>query len=293
MSDVETVRHLSPPPRALPLDLSVRVVLGSMLGQVGWFLVGFGLVFVWAFDADGAIVSAFRFLGEEAIADGTVTSWRELNLSINETQVYETSYEFDVDGRRYTGASYATGYYVPEGTQVMVEHRPSNPAASRIQGMRASAAGLPVAFVLVIPFIGLAFARAGLRGGLRARRLLAEGHLAQATLESDEGTGMEVKERPVRKLTFSFTTDSGQTCRVSAMTHDAAKLRDEETERVVYDPRYPSDAVLLDDLPGRPEIDARGNFVSGGVGGLAQALACLVVPAATILGHGLFLYLTR
>jgi hypothetical protein len=261
-----------------------------MLGQVGWFLVGFGFVFVWAFDADGAVASMFRFAGEEAVADGTVTSWRELNLSINDEPVYETSYEFDVDGTTFTGASYATGYYVPEGTLVMVEHRTSNPSASRIQGMRASAAGLPIAFVFVIPLIGLAFARAGLRSGLRARRLLAEGHLAQATLESEEDTALEVKEAPVRRLTFSFAASSGGTYQVSAMTHDTTRLRDEETERVVYDPRHPSDAVLIDDLPGSPEIDARGEFVSGGVGGLGRALLYLVVPTATIVGHGLFLY---
>jgi len=293
MTDVKTVRHLSPPPRRVPLDLSIRVVLGSLLGQVGWFLVGFGLVFVWAFDADGAVASMFRFAGEEAIADGTVTSWRELNLSINDEQVYETSYAFDVDGATFTGASYATGYYVPEGTLVTVEHRPSDPSLSRIQGMRASAAGLPIAFVFVIPLIGLAFARSGLRSGFRARRLLAEGHLAQATLRHDEEMPVQENRASVRRLTFEFAADSGGSYEVVATTQNAGRLTDEETERVVYDPRYPRDAVLIDDLPGRPEIDARGDYVPGGVGGLAKALLFCVVPAGTVLGHGLFLYLAR
>jgi len=293
MSDVKTVRHLSPPPRAVPLDLSIRVVLGSLLGQVGWFLVGFGFIFVWAFDADGAVASLFRFAGEEAVADGTVTSWRELNLQIDGEQVYETSYAFDVGGATFTGASYATGYYVPEGTLVRVEHRASNPSVSRIQGMRASAAGVPIAFVFVIPMIGLAFARAGLRSGLRARRLLAEGRLAQATLKVEEELPVQASRAPVHHLTFEFVADSGGTYEAVATTQNAARLTDDETERVVYDPRHPADAVLIDDLPGRPEIDARGDFVSGGVGGLARALLYLVVPTATIVGHGLFLYLAR
>jgi len=292
MSDVETVR-LSPPPRALPLDLSIRVVLGGLFGQVGWFLVGFGFVFVWAFDADGAVGSALRFLGSEEVVQGTTTSWRELNLSVNDQPVFETSYAFAVDGRQLTGASYATGYYVPEGTVVTVEYRDSDAEISRIQGMRATRVGLVIAFVFVIPLTGLAFVRAALRSGLRARRLLSEGHLARAKLLSEEDTGAEVNQKPLRRLTFEFTADSGGTYEVVATTHEAHLLKDDETERVVYDPRYPSDAVLIDDLPGRPEIDARGDFASGGPRGAALALLSLVVPTVTVVGHGLFLFLTR
>jgi hypothetical protein len=292
MTDVGTV-HLSPPPRAVPLDLSIRVVLGGALGQVGWFLVGFGFLFVWGFDADGAVGSAFRFIGSEEVVQGTTTSWRELNLSVNETPVFETSYAFEVDGRQLTGTSYATGYYVPEGTEVTVEYRASDPEISRIQGMRATRVGLAVAFVLVIPLLGLAFVRMALRSGLRARRLLSEGHLARATFVSEEGTGAEVNGKPVRRLTFEFPAGAGGTYQVVATTHEAHLLRDDETERVVYDPRYPSDAVLVDDLPGRPEIDSRGDFASGGPRGAALALLSLVVPTLTVVGHGLFLYLTR
>jgi hypothetical protein len=292
MSDVETV-HLSPPPRAVPLDLSIRVELGGLLGQLGWFLVGFGFVFVWAFDADGAVSSALRFFGPEEVVQGTTSGWRELNLSVNDEPVFETSYAFEVDGRRVTGASYATGYYVPEGTVVTVEYRGSDPSTSRIQGMRATRVGLVIAFVLVIPLIGLAFVRGALRSGLRARRLLADGHLAGATLLTEEDTGAQVNEKPVRRLTFEFTAASGGTYQVVANTHEAHLLTDDETEPVVYDPRHPSDAVLIDHLPGGPEIDARGNFASGGLRGAALALLSLVVPTITVVGHGLFLFLTR
>jgi hypothetical protein len=293
VSDAKTVLHLAPPPRAVPLDLAIRVVLGSPLGQVGWFLVGFGFVFVWAFDADGAVSSALRFAGEEQIAQGTTTGWRELSLSVNDEPVFETSYAFDVGGLTFAGRSYATGYYVPEGTPVTIEHRPSDPSSSRIQGMRATRVGLVIAFVFVIPLIGLAFVRSGLTSGLRARRLLADGHLAHAVLESEEDTAMQVNERPVRRLTFQFTADSGGRYVVVATTHQTGRLKDDESERVVYDPRHPSDAVLIDDLPGRPAIDARGNFVASGARGAAGALLCLVVPTATVLGHAVFLALAR
>jgi hypothetical protein len=287
-----TVRHLSPPPRSLPFDLSIRVVLGDILGQVGWFLVGFGFIFVWAFDATGTVASVFRFSGELATVEGTTTGWRETSLSINDEDVYETTYAFAVNGRAFTGSSYATGYYVAEGVVVTIEYRPTDPSFSRIESMRASPAGVAIAFVFVFPFIGLAFVRAGLRRGLRARRLLVEGHLAQATLKSKEEV-ISRADKPVYRLVFEFTADSGGSHEVEVTTNHAWRLEDEETERVVYDPRHPSDAVLLDDLPGGPAIDARGSFVGGGAAGMVVALLCLVLPVLTILGHGLFLYLTR
>lgn len=293
MSDSVSARHLSPPPRRVPLALSIRVILGGMLGQVGWFLVGFGFIFVWAFDASGGVMSAIRFAGELATVEGTTTVWRELDLSINEVQVYETSYTFEVGGRTYTGESYETGYYVPEGQRLPVEYRPSDPSISRLQGMRASAAGLVIAFVFLIPLIGLGFVRSGLISGLRARRLLSEGQLALGTLMSDEPTNAQVNNQPVRRLRFEFTAADGQTYSVFATTHLAAELMDDAQERLVYDPRHPGDATLIDELPGRPRIDARGDFEAGGAREVVLALGNLVVPTVTIVGHGLFLYYFR
>ncbi len=292
MTDSTMARHLSPPPRRVPLALSIRVILGG-IGQLGWFLVGFGLIFVWAFDADGAVVSAVQFSRELSVVEGTTTGWRELNLSINDEQVYETSYSFEIDGQTYRGASYGTGYYVPEGQRLPVEYRPSNPSISRLQGMRASAAGVVIAFVFVIPLIGLAFLRWGLRSGLRNRRLLAEGQLAFGSLVSDEDTSVQVNNQPVRRLTFEFTASSGGRYQVVASTHQATKLMDDAQEALVYDPRHPADATLIDDLPGHPTIDPRGDFETGGAREVLIALLNLVIPTATVVGHGVFLYLTR
>ncbi len=292
MADSAKSGHLVPPPRRVPLALSIRVVLGGY-GQVGWALLGFGLIFVWAFSVDGALASAFRFAGALELVEGTTTSWRELNLSINEETVYETSYSFVVDGRTYSGASYETGYYVPPGQMLPVEYRASNPATSRLQGMRASPAGLAVAFVLIIPLIGLVVLRAGLRNGLRARRLLAEGALAHGTLATTEATGAQVGGQPVHRLTFEFAAANGDRYPVTTTTHAAEKLLDEPREAIVYDPRHPADATTIDDLPGRPIIDERGELRAGGVREFGLALVNLLVPCVTVFGHGVFLALYR
>jgi hypothetical protein len=199
----------------------------------------------------------------------------------------------DLDGQTFTGVSFATGYYVPEGQRLPVEYRSSDPSISRLQGMRASAAGLVIAFVFVIPLIGLAFVRFGLRSGLRARRLLAEGQLAHGTLVTDEETSVQVNNQPVRRLTFVFDAEGGGRYNVVANTHHAARLMDDAREPIVYDPRHPADATLIDDLPRHPRIAARGDFEAGGAREALLAGANLVIPTVTIVGHGLFLYFFR
>jgi hypothetical protein len=285
-------KRLSAPPRSLPLALSIRVILGGP-GQIGWFLLGFGLVFVWAFGADRSVVAAVRFAPALEVVEGTTTGWRELNLVINDVNVYETSFEFEVGGRTYTGVSYETGYYVPEGQRLPIEYRASDPSVSRLQGMRATPVGLVIAFVFIIPLIGLAVIRYGLRTGFRARRLLAEGVLAHGTLESNEPTSVSVNEQPVHRLTFRFTAANGGDYQVVASTHALGRLTDDAQEAIVYDPRHPADATTVDDLPGQPTIDERGNFEAGGAREMAFALLTLLIPTVTLVGHGAFLLYFR
>lgn len=285
---------LSPPPRRVPPTLSVRVVLGGFMTQFGWFFVGFGLIFVWTFDAGAGVVEVVRFSGNLATASGASTGYRALNLSINDVRVFETTYAFALDdGRTFSGASYETGDFVPEGEPVVVEYRRSEPSISRIQGMRASAAGLMIAFVFVFPVLGMVFAVSGMAKGLKARRLMSTGQLALGTLKAKEPTNTRINEQTVYRLTFEFAAAGGGAYEVTTKTHLPYKLEDEAQERLVYDPRNPLDASMLDDLPCRPEIDGRGDFQVRDARESLRALLNLAVPALTILGHGAYLLFSR
>jgi hypothetical protein len=65
-------------------------------------------------------------------------------------------------------------------------------------------------------------------------------------------------------------------------------LEDEPEEPLLYDPLLPSYAVMLDDLPGSPRIDDAGNIKCKSP---AAAILLLIIPLATLLGHGTYLYL--
>jgi len=281
-------RHLSPPPRRVPLTLSIRVALGGALSQIGWGVMAFGMIFVIAFDAGGAVRVAIRFAGDLSTVEGVSTGWRATNLSINEVRVYETAYSFrSADGYDVEGVSYQTGGYLEEGQPVTVEYVDSDPSLSRIRGMRASQAGPWVAFVYIFPVIGLVLALAGLRRGFRARRLLATGELALATLQSKEPTNTVINNQRVFRYTFEFEVPGGGRYEVVGKTHRRSVLEDEEAERVVYDPRDPAEATLLDELPCRPSIDRRGDFDTAGPSELVLAALNLVLPATAVAMYAL------
>ena len=73
-----------------------------------------------------------------------------------------------------------------------------------------------------------------------------------------------------------------------ARTHEIAKLEDQAEEPLLYDPMRPAYAVMLDDLPGNPRINDNGNIQAGPASG---TIMLLIIPLATIIGHGMYIYL--
>ena len=291
--DAPEPQHLAPAPRAIPLTLSIRVLLGSVMCHIGWGLMIFGMIFVWVFDAGGAIRETVRFAAGTATAEGVTTDWRQTSMRINERPVYETSYSFrSADGYDVTGASYMTGRWIERGQAVTVEYVPSDPSLSRIEGSRASIAGVGVAFVYLIPIVGLAFAMMGVRSGIRRRYLLSSGELALGKLKLKEPTNTKINNQTVYKYTFEFEVPGSGTYEATAKTHLQRKLEDEDFERLVYDPRDPNEATLLDELPCRPAIDSRGNFDTEGAGQIVLAAMNLVLPTATLAVYMAYAFFT-
>ena len=273
---------IAPAPRALPATLAVRVLFGGFMSQFGWLFVAFGMVFVWVFDAGAGLVEALEFRKDAVVVEGSVTGWRSTSLSVNEVPVYETSYSFRMpDGRTLAGASYETGSWVEEGETVSIEVADGDPQVSRIVGMRASPGGLGVLFILIFPLVGAVLSSIALRRGLEARRLMMTGEVTRGVLKTTETTNTQVNSQPVIKLTFEFDAPEGGTFQAVAKTHQPHRLQDEARERIVYDPRDPTSAKLLDELPCQPRVTERGEFEASHPG-LPTALY-LLLPGVSVL----------
>ncbi|UCG49609.1 MAG: DUF3592 domain-containing protein [Phycisphaerales bacterium] len=286
---------LSRPPRHVPLTVRVRLLFGGFRNQFGWILFGFGMVFVWGFALRADLTSWYLFRGRLETCEGTdtaskKTSFREGGSKRRRgTPVYANHYSFtDSAGAEHEGVSYKTGVRLNTGDKVTVEYLAARPEISRIKGMRRKPVGLWGLLVVLFPLVGACLVISGIRRGLRAGRLLRHGEQTTGRLKSKTATNTKVNNQRVYKLVFDFEGCDGVRYEASAKTHRPEKLEDERDEPLLYDPMYPSRAVMLDALPGSPRIDQSGSIRAGSP---LSVVSCLFIPAATLIGHGVYVYL--
>lgn len=271
--------RLPRPPRLVPLGLRLQVLLGGPLGVMGWLFAAFGAIFPWAF-VPMADLSFVRFRGPAGQAQGQVVGVEQTSARENKRTIWRVLYRFtDPAGVERAGASYALGQEPAAGGPAPVEFLLADPGVSRIEGLRMGPFSPWVCVVAIFPAIGLLLALGGLKKGLTSVGLLAEGELAVGVLRGKEPTNTRINNRTVFALTFAFTDLDGREQTVTERTHTPERLEDEEGELLVYDPSSPSRAVLVDNLPGRPELDLeQGVFVGGAYGHLS-----VLLPAAFVL----------
>jgi hypothetical protein len=277
----------SPPPRPVPGPLKIRVLFGGFLSQFGWLFCAFGMVFVLVFDPGAGVAELFAFRAGTETIEGRTTGYDATSLSINDVRVYETTYSFDhPDAGTVHGVSDETGSWVEPGQRVSVEYARSDPARSRIAGMRSNPGGLGTVFIFIFPAVGLTLGLVGFRTGRRRVELLSNGLVTRGTLLTSERTNTRVNNRPVMRLTFEFEADNGATYQTVAKTHQPWGLEDEARELLVYDSRDPSRASMLDVLPCQPRFDERGNLEAS-LPGLPSAVYLLLpgLSALTMLRY--------
>ncbi|GAB4443538.1 MAG: hypothetical protein Kow0031_25790 [Anaerolineae bacterium] len=279
--------QLAMPPRSVPLAVRVQAIFGGASGQFGWLFFGFGMIFVWIFGLPTLIYSMPFWLGGVETAPGVVAAVQGTDSSENEVPVMANQYIFRVERleREYRGESYTTGSQYSVGDEVTIEYVADNPDISRIAGTRTGHFSTwALCFVGIFPLVGLAFIAVSLAQGFRGIRLLKNGKIAGGRLVDKSPTGTRINNLPVYQLTFEFIADDGMPYRATARSHLPASLQDEALEQLVYDPRNPSKAVLLDNLPGSPDIDETGQ-IYGPASPIALVLP-LLLPVVVVLVHG-------
>ena len=287
------MRDLARPPRAVPLLVRSRVLLGGTLNQFGWLWLGFSMFFFWIFGLNADVTSWWHFRGAVETVPGVITASVDTGFSSGGTEhsrgtpVYANHYTFrTADETEWRGVSYATGRRGSPGAVVRIEYPAGKPQISRIVGMRSAAVqGWVLPLVLLFPLIGVGLLAPGTRRGLKGIRLLKQGVRGGGTLKSKEPTNVSVNDQPVFKLVFEFTAEDGVAREVVAKSLRPEALEDEVEEPLLYLPSDPSFAVLLDALPGSPRIDEDGQMR---VGSLLSTLRVTLVPGAAILGHGIY-----
>lgn len=283
-----SIEFLGPAPRHVPLPVRCHLSFGGGLNQVAWGVVAFTMIFFWVFAMDCAAVDWLKFSGTLKTVTGAVTRSEKTHASEgggkgrSGTPIYANYFLISVDGKQYTGCSYATGRQLMAGQMVNIEYAASNPAASRISGMRSRTFGAAALFVVIFPLVGFALMLPGYFLGRKARRLLECGQLAEGILKSKEPTNTQINKQRVYKLTFDFTASDGRTYQATSRTHEPAKLEDEASEQIIYDPADPARALLVDAMPGQFRVDETGNIQPESS---RRALLVTILPLLTAGGN--------
>lgn len=253
---------LALPPRHVPWGVRVRLLFGGGINQFGWIWLGFSMIFVWAFGLQTDFSSTLFVLNAVETTHGVVTAVESTNASIDDTPVYANHYTYRVERleTKYEGVSYTTGIEFQPGEEVKVKYLKRYPTLSRIEGTRRGQFGPWTILILIFPLVGLGMVGFGLKNGIKANRLLTNGKAGMGELVSKEATNTEINDERVYKLTFEFTADDGQHYEVVCKTAATYALEDDAQERLLYDPYNPRYAVMLDNLPGSPDIDELGRI---------------------------------
>lgn len=283
--------------KGVPLTTRISTMFGGFFTQFGALFFTFGMIFWWVFGAQSDVTSWYQFRGELESVAGVVTACDDTGISEGGSEhspgvpIYKLEYRFNLgDDRAYTGVCYATGMLKQRGDRVSIEYVPGDPAVSRIKGTRKNVIGPLGLFVAIFPGLGLIFMFLGLRNGVRAARMLRVGKLARGRMVDKVATGTKINNASVYKYTFEFEDEQGRTHRITDKTHHSSLVEDEELERLLYNPKNPSQGKLVDTLPGRPKVNEDGE-ISGT--GLKSALLRVCLPVGGVAVHalvGLFLY---
>lgn len=263
---------LQPPPRTVPWSVRLVVLLGGVLAPVGFGIAAFGLVFVFVFGSIAEPLFDDPFAGPVQQLNGTVVEVEATNVRINNARVVAVTFEVSGGARAVRGVSYTRQHVPAIGEPVVVERARTREGPMRIVGMSTHIAPAALRLLVLLPLVGACLAALGIWRNTRRLRLLRLGEVAQATLLERRDTNTVVNGRRVQELTFGFVDGSGKPRRATARSHRPEHLTDEATETVLFDP-FSSQAVLLDDLPGRPRRDEQGYLLPASFG--RQALAML------------------
>ncbi|MEO1434195.1 MAG: DUF3592 domain-containing protein [Bacteroidota bacterium] len=276
------------PPRSIDFFTQLTTLTSGMFTQIGWLFFGFGMVFVLAFGMRPSTIVKTIAAGKWEKTMGTVTRGEGTSGSVNEVTVYRFYYEYELQGRTYTGKCYTTGSLYRDGQRVPVLYKPRKPEISKIEGSRLGQfpifAGIMTS---IFPLIGLIFLIIGTNQNRKALQLLQQGIFTRGTRMSKKATNTTINEQPVYAYEFAFEDSAGHQHTAVCKTHITHLVEDEEQEIILYHPVYPNYNVVFDAISSGPSIDSDGRLTSAP---RSKALT-LIVPGLTILGCLLYFLL--
>jgi hypothetical protein len=236
--------------------IPLRIRLLHNFGRTS-FIIGFlfgliGLVLVLLFSSrlNWKLLLAGR--NDFIQANAVITESVETDYSANNQSLYEFHYRYLPEGEipQYGSFLEYTGTY-RVGQEIRIEYLADSPGISRFSGTdRRNFDQIMFLAGIVCLLAGFLFLYPSIRKTHRERKILMLGLPAKGRLIHAEPTNLKVNEQTVYKLTYEYPTGPNKSQKFSLRSHLIRNLSEEHFENLVYDPRKPSSAVIIDTLPG-------------------------------------------
>lgn len=236
----------------IPLRIRLLHNFGRSSFTIGFLFTLIGLAFVlfFSFQLNWKIILAGK--NDLIQSQAYITGFSETPYSVNDNSLSEYRYRYFVEGENpHSGLflEYAGSYQT--GQQIQIEYLKKFPEVSRISGKDrrnydrimffAGVGGLLVGFFFLYP---------SCRKTRRERKIIMTGLPAKGKLILAEPTNLEVNEQTVYKLTYEYPCGTNKSQKFSVRSHMIRNFSEEHFENLIYDPRKPSRAVIIDTLPG-------------------------------------------
>lgn len=196
------------------------------------------------------IKSAIYLRGDLKETKGIITEAFEADSMDDEFTVVGYAYAFESPIGPLQWVSYMDGGFIyKKNDKVTIEYHPDHPEINRIKGMTNTpggnaylAAALPFSLAIIWFFYNVI-------QGFRQNHLLSQGILTYGQLTKKLKTRDEVDNKRVYDMYFSFRDQQGREHEIKSRTHLSRRLEDEAWELMIYLPKNPKRAVMVDLLP--------------------------------------------
>lgn len=163
---------------------------------------------------------------------------------------YKVFYTYEVDNKTYEGVQMYPNY--PLQPIVSMVYNTKNASESALLGQISYKEFTVLALIgyflmisVVIPFIYMS-----LKKPIKTLKILNSGYVTEGMLIKKKRVKSSLFGDDVYRLQFRFTAHNDKTYDVDVWTTKIAELTDDKYEKLIYDPYYPNDARIVDNLPG-------------------------------------------
>ncbi|HAI74804.1 MAG TPA: hypothetical protein DCM08_01035 [Microscillaceae bacterium] len=249
--------------RLVPLDTQIKLYLGSVLGLLSQFLLLVGFIVMGFIVSNIDFTELFYFkAGAMPTTLGRVVSVEATGTRVNKRTVmaYAYAYTHPQTGQSLQGVSYGFFNDYQQNQEVKIEYLPGKAEVSRIVGLKRSV--IPAIFLIfvIFPIVALLLFITNWMQARKSIRLLRTGEVSWGTLVEKTPTNTRINDRVVYRMAFEFEASDRKQYRAYVETHLTELLEDNEKEMLFFDPEKPAQAVMRDNLPGKPKIDDEGNI---------------------------------